>query len=87
MPTVPVDGRPQLSLADVAVRHGVFGAPLSSFQQIAPDRFVTGPPPSPPLPAPSGSGGFSSLTAASTAPAGRPSAAAALWPNLPAQKS
>jgi len=81
MPSVPVDGRPQFSLADVAVRHAVFGVPLNSFQQISQDRFVSGPPPSPPLPAPTG--GFSPLMAASAAPRPR-SAASTIWPDLPA---
>ena len=85
MATVPVDGRPQFSLVDVAINVGLGRRAFAGFEQIGPDRYVL----AGSFPAPKASDyGATPISpregwASSPAPDAAPrSAGAALWPNL-----
>jgi hypothetical protein len=82
MPNVPIDGRPQFSLADVAVNVGLGRARFDGFEQIAPDRYVVAGSWPTPRPSPPTSGAPSPLVASSPAPKPK-SPGQALWPHLP----
>jgi hypothetical protein len=84
--TAPTDGRPQFSMADLAVASYLLGhQSLPDVQQILPgtDRYVL--PNSWPTPKPTPTNSFSSAVAASQAAPEAPkssAAARALWPAL-----
>jgi hypothetical protein len=77
--TVPIDGRPQFSLADVAVNVGMGRRSFDAFEQVGPDRYVLAG--QWPKPAPTPSGAIAASAAATEAKPMTP--ARALWPNLP----
>jgi hypothetical protein len=79
---VPVDGRPQFSLTDVAVNVGLGRARFDGFEQIAPDRYVVAGSWPAPRPSQPTSGAPSPLAASSPAPDRPKSPASALWPHL-----
>jgi hypothetical protein len=84
MPSVPVDGRRQYSMADVVVANVSLGRmPFAGVEEVFPGRYVVAG--SWPKPTSPGGSGFSGLAAAEAEPAEAPRSSAAarsLWPQL-----
>ena len=81
--SVPVDGRVQFSFATAAVaNHSLGRMPWDGIEQVGPDRYVVrGSWPTPPT---TNSNFSSSVAASQVLPDTKPpTAASALWPNLP----
>jgi hypothetical protein len=84
--TIPVDGRRQYSLADVAMANASLGRmPLTGVEQVGPDRYViAGSWPQPPTTNrwSGGGGGMSSRPVEPEAAPRSSASARAVWPNL-----
>jgi hypothetical protein len=80
---VPIDGRRQYSMVDMAIAHGVGGVPLERFEQISPTAWVVRG--SWPKPAPTQTSFSGAVAASQAVPDAGPRSSAgalALWPNL-----